>query len=352
MKTFKNNGNMRKRKKRASIYQQIADYLRSGEFTILQVANAVGLNWETARNAIQTLEQIKIVSSHEKNGKTYYYMDESQLIVFNENTLMGLPMDKVTEAKTEKLFGRIVERWRLLNPDRPINKTFLQKMLVRLIKEAGIKDIPFGWYLFGECAVMQYAPCDSVSHGAEQFDLPIDAIIKDYSRFTTTKELLNHYYTQAGNELYLARIKLSDILNVPFTEESIAMLKRNLRTFLFSFVKTEENGEIIEYLNGFASMVTRLINNVSINQLEDYREDISAAFMAIWEIMATYNLYESLLKQGLYAPSVLKKHYTLQIENLKCIANNYLGILDEYCPIMNVKSSLERFKGILEKQPQ
>jgi len=352
------NGQMKKREKRANIYQQIVDYLRTGEYTILQVANADAsnkLNWETARNAIQTLEQIKIISSHKKNGRTYYYLDESRLIAFKENTLMGLPLDKIHEQKAKQLFSRFVERWGLLNPARPINKTFLQKMLIRLIKEKNIPNIPYGWYIFGECAVLQFDPCSASEFGlqaADEYDADIDAIIQEYSKFNTTKELLSHYYTQEGNELYLTRIKISDILNMPFTEDSISMLKRNIRTFLFSFVKTEDNGEIIEYLNGFASMLTRMINNNNLNQLEDYREDINTAFMSVWELIATYNLYDSLLKHGFYLPSVLKKYYTLQVENLKCIADNYLGVLDESCPIMAVRGPLDRFKGILEKQSQ
>jgi len=67
-------------------------------------------------------------------------------------------------------------------------------------------------------------------------------------------------------ELYLLRIRISELLKDTFTPESIESLKKNIRLFLFSVKKTEENGDLIEFLNGFASIYIRLANGLSPSQ--------------------------------------------------------------------------------------
>lgn len=335
----------KKRDARADIYRKIAELLREGSYNILQISEKTGINWETVRNAVDTLSKIGLISSKEENGKTYYYMDESKMLNLREDTLLGLPITKDQEELTKGLCKRIIQRWEKLGIQKTLNKTFLQKILIKVIKTEKIQNVPYGWYIFGECAVLQYdASIDSKYDIGTKYDKSIDSVIKDYSRFEGTKELLLNAYSD--NELYQLRLKISELLKDRFTTETIESLKKNIRLFILSFKMTQENEEVIEFVNGFASIYCRLANGLSIGQMEDLREDINASFMSVWEIMGTYNLYESLSEKG-FDKSILKKYYLLRLQNLKQVADCYLSTLQEFCPeLVPANDPLRRFKGI------
>jgi hypothetical protein len=343
----------KKRGIRGDIYRDITDILRTGSYNILQISEQTGTNWETVKNAVLTLQKIGIVSSKEEETRTLYYVDESKLINLRNDTLLGLPLKEEQEQITKALFNRIIERWDALNINRSLNKTFLQKMLIKLVKSEKIADVPYGWYIFGECAVLQCDPLngfDSKFSFSKKYDAAIDKIILDFSQIPDTKELLLKSYSEEGNELYLLRLRISELLKDRFIAESIESLKKNLRLFLFSFRKTEENGDLIEFLNGFASIFIRLANGLTIQQLEDLREDINASFMSVWELVGTYEFFESLVTHNYYDKSFLRKYYQLRIENLKQTADCYLSTLQEFCPeLVPITDPLRRFKGIQAK---
>lgn len=329
------------RKKRADIFKIIVDSLRSEPQTILQVSKSTDINWETVKNCIETLKTLNIIQEEERNGKTYYFVDESKLISIEENTLLGLPLNDEQKQTTYGLFKRIIERWEKIKPERKINKTFLHKILVKLVKsEEEIKlKVPHGWYLFGECAVLQCEPVSCIEQRfdiGKKYDSKIDSIVTEYAEIPSTIELMNKQYVEEGNDLYTTRLKISDKLLNPFNENSIQELKRSLKDFVFSFKKTEENEDIIEYLNGFFSIVTRLINGLNTKELEDIRSIINDTFMSIWELMATYNLYSSLVERRYYDKATISKYYALRKGNLKHIAESYLSTLKDYCPSLNI----------------
>ncbi|RJQ21872.1 hypothetical protein C4580_01770 [Candidatus Woesearchaeota archaeon] len=324
------------RKKRADIFKDIVDSLRNGSQTILQISKATDINWETVKNCLETLKTLSIIQEEEKNGKTFYFVDESKLIQTEENTLLGLPLTEDRKNATYGLFKRIIERWEKIRPDRKINKTFLHKILVKVVKNND-KDLkfPHGWYLFGECAVLQCDPMDCKEQPYQigtEYDAKIDVVVTEYSQLSSTHELMQRQYTDEGNELYTLRLKISDKLLNKFTETSVHELKRSLKDFVFSFKKNEENEELLEYLNGFLSIVTRLINGLKLGELDDIRPVINETFMSIWELLATYNLYKSLVERGYYEKATIRKYYTLRMGNLKHIAESYLSALHDYCP--------------------
>ena len=329
------------RKKRAELYEQIVSTLKAERKTILQVANSFTppINWETTRNAIETLKEIGVLSSEDENGKTYYFVDESNLIKLEKDTLLGLPLTDDQRALTQALFNRFIHFWGKMKIAKRLNKSFLQKMLIELVKRQKIENVPYGWYLFGQCAVLQYdpdLPANSDYPIGTKYDVEIQSVIREYSQLTTTNELMQKHYHKESNELYLTRLKLTGILINELKEENISNLKRELKNFLFSFKKEENNEDLLEYINGFYSITIRIINGLNHKEVDDIRDLINEAFISVWEIMATYNLYKSLIDNHFYEIQVIKKYYSLRIANLKEAAKNYLSQLKDHCPPITV----------------
>jgi predicted transcriptional regulator len=342
---------MKKRSKLADIYNKIVETLKTGSYNILQISEKTGINWETVKNALINLESLNLVSKQTKNNKTYYFMDESKLIEFNKNTLLGLPISKKQKQTTLSLAKRIAEIWNK-KTSKPLRKTFLHKMLIKLVKEEQIKNVPYGLYLFGQCSVLQFETQELTSmQSIKKYDEQINEIVEKYSKILNTNELLEQHYIEEGNDLYLTRLKISNILINNFNEDALKSLKANLKNFLLSFKKTEDNEDLLEYINGFYSIVIKLTKELPIEELEEMRPQINDSFRHIWEIMGTYKLYESLSK--FYDKQILKKHYSLWIENLKHISEIYLSELKDNIPIKETKEdSLSRFKGIQASQFQ
>ena len=128
-------GKMAKRGTNVDIYKQIFEFLKSGKYNIHQISIATKINWETIRNTIQVLKNLNLISSEIVKGKKQYFLKDNQLLNFKQNTLLGLPLKQEQEEKTKALFKRIKERWLKKETDKILNKTFSQKIAVRLIKE-------------------------------------------------------------------------------------------------------------------------------------------------------------------------------------------------------------------------
>lgn len=332
---------------RSKIYEKVVLLLKTGSFTTLQIAEKTGINWETAKNAVETLHRINLISSHEQHNKMYYTIDEANFLQLRKGTLLGLPLSQEQEETTQALLARIKQRWTKL-VGTIIKKTFQQKILVRLIQENSIVNVPYGWYLFGECAVLSNFEEKEIKP-IVAYDQQIDRLILEHKQFMDTQELLRYDYTKKGNQLYLLRIRINHLLLKPFTNESLPSLKQDVRDLLFNFPNTKENESLVESLNAFASMIFRLVNHKNEKEMEDLRPLLNDTFSSLWELMATYNLYKSLKENDWYDEMTLQKHYKLRIEILQPIVENYLATLNDHVPTLEIQKndSITKFKGIL-----
>ena len=50
-------------KQRSQIYEDVVQLLKKGSYTTLQIAEKMNINWETAKNAVETLKRINLLSS-------------------------------------------------------------------------------------------------------------------------------------------------------------------------------------------------------------------------------------------------------------------------------------------------
>ncbi len=83
-------------------------------------------------------------------------------------------------------------------------------------------------------------------------------------------------------------------------------------------------------------MALRITTKLNLREAEEIRPIIIEAFNAVWEIIATYNLYISLESNGFYSKPEIKKYYDLRMESLKQVATEYLNHLKDYVPPLDL----------------
>ena len=336
-----------KRSFRSNLYTKIIDCLKRNNLSISEISKETEINWETTRRTLELLKQIGMLGERgDKNKRVFYIKDLKVLDQENEN-ILGLPLTELQRETTLSLFKKIKDIWSK-KTSRLLNKTFLQKIAIKTIKENKISDIPFGWYLFGMTCVLQCDPNNiSIKQNliGDTYDKSITKIIEKYLTFKCTYDLMKAQYIEESNDLYLTKLKFSTDLLYEFREDNISFLKKRVLDLAFNFKKFEDNEDIVELIEGFISIFGQLANNLSIKTLEELRPNILETFKALWNCMATYNLYRSLLDNGFYEKDLLAKFYLLNINSLKEICEDYLDFLNDFVPKKEIKDSLTKFKG-------
>ena len=331
-----------KRSNRSDIYDKIIDILKKEPLSISEISKQTGLNWETTKRNLEILRQVGVVGEEEIKNKRVFSIKDITILEGNQDTLLGLPLREEQREATKSLFKKVKDIWNK-NDEERINKTFLQKIAVKIIKDTGIKDIPYGWYLFGMMSVLQCDPSQEIEVKKDvlgnSYNNKISEIVIYYQKnFKNTNDLMIHQYLEEGNDLYLTKLKLqNDFLN-HIEKEDLYNIHKRLTDFIFNFKKTEENKEIIDLVEFFVSIVGRLINKVDINEIENIRPNILGAFESLWKCIATYNLYDSLVKNGFYKKEELYKYYLLKVIPLIDVCKECLSFLNDFLP----KESLDK----------
>jgi DNA-binding transcriptional regulator YhcF (GntR family) len=264
--------------KRSDIYKDIVEALKGGNDNIHQIAESKTLNWKTVKVALDSLVAAGLVQSKDKK----YILKQN--LNLNEHTLLGLPLSK----EQEKGFCEIANRIQQLSKKR-LNKTFLQKAVVEVIKRDKIQNLPYGWYIYGECCVHKLEPDRLKQFGSNtNHDTTINYILKEFSEYQNTDLLLEHLYEKEHNGLYLHKLNMISLLKQPFSTETIDILKRELRQMLFSLARDNFPGEIFNYFDAFSSSVT-MLSKLSLADFESQRMEIIEAFTTTWNLLSVTN---------------------------------------------------------------
>lgn len=340
---------MKERSYRSNLYNNIINLLKKEVASISDISEKLHINWETTRDTLEILKQVGILDERLEGNKRMFFIKNADLLGQEEDTILGLHLTDEERETTSSLFKRIKFIWDK-KTNRPINKTFLQKIAVKLVKENQIKNIPYGWYLFGMTCILQVDPNEiNVKRDfiGDKYDNQIKKVVEEYSKFSSTEDLMNFQYTEEGNDLYLTKLKLGKDFLYNFKEDDLSLLKKRVLELSFNFKKTEDNQDIKELLDGFISIFGQLVNKLSIKELEDIRSNISETFKVLWDCIATYNLYKSLLDNNFYDKEVLFKSYSIKIKVLNKVCESYLDHLYDLVPKKEIKNDLSKFKGVL-----
>lgn len=342
-----------KRSQRSNLYKDILNCLKKGEFSISEISKDTGMNWETAERNLNVLKEIGLVEEKKEENRRVFFIKDKTPLEEEKDTLLGLPLTKQQRENTFSLFKVIRDEW-VKQTDRPLNKTFMQKIAVKVIKEANITSIPYGWYLFGQMTLVQCNPLSELPAEVNGFGYNyqdnVKKVVSEYLEYPNTNALMNAQYSEEHNALYLAKLGFVNAISNPITDKDVVMLKRKLLDIRFSLIKDGENEQIVELVDAFISIVGFLLGNLKPNELEEIKPNVMESFRSLWNCIATYDLYKDVVDKEFYEKGLAYKYYLLRINPLIDICEGDLCFIKEFMPKLNQEDDPSlRFKGIISK---
>jgi hypothetical protein len=337
-----------KRKTKKQLIQRIIQLLEQSPRTMNELAVLLTSNWDTVRKNLELLKTINVVEDFDKEGQKYFKVAHKEPLSLREDTLFGIPISKENENLCKFLFRKIKEEWIKVKGVAP-NKTEMQKAVVELSDKLSL-NVPAGWYLFGKMCVLQYEP--SVEYSSPDFKIDklnpaVKEVVKDLTAHKYTEELMIKQYKKYKKAIYLIRLQLKKLFDYQFDDKTKNEIIKLSYFFLSKFNKKEDNLKIYEILEIYVSALNQIILKKKESEIEQIRDLLRESFVAVWELIAAYNLLDSLVEGNFgYDRNELWKYFYQRIDTLILICEDYLAELMNYCPKEEkIEDEFTKFKG-------
>jgi len=353
MSTIFYHGMVRKTKKQ--LIQRIIQLLENKPMTVNEISVAVGSNWDTIYKALDLLKSINLVLEVGKGNKKIFKKVDDTNIPKREDTLFGIPISRECEDLCYYLFNKVKQKWIQKTKQKP-NRTQMQKVIAEIADNIELPyKIPRGWYLFGQVCVLE---CDPKQEYHSEFknnipglDKEIDNAIEIYSKYDKTRDVLFEQYQRKNKVLYLARLKLKQLLYYELNQETKPLVSKILNSFVMNFPRKEDNKDIVKLLDAYISIVNRLF--IEKKELEELHNLIVDCFISLWELMASYNLFNDLINGDYgYKYEILRKYFEPRFDTLIVLCEDYLKELDSYLPSKEIDKNSKLFKLMGSAKPR
>lgn len=338
---------MRKTKKQ--LVQRILQLLENKPMTRNELSEKVGSNWDTIENALGLLKSVGLIMEVKEGNKKIFKKAEESRVIKRNDTLLGIPITTEAEELCKYLFLKVKERWLKKTKEVP-NKTQMQKVIAEITETVSLPiKIPCGWYLFGKLCILEYDPeqeyFTNFKGNISNLSEGIDKAIEIYINCKNAREVLFEQYQRKNKLLYLARLKLQQLLSYEITQENKQLISKLLHAFIINFSRREDNREIISLLDCYVSIVNQILLEKSGKELGDIQNTINDCFISLWELLATYNLFDDLVNGDYgYEYEILKKYFDPRNETLVALCKEYLAELNSSLSIKPVDKNSQLFK--------
>ena len=310
--------------RRGEIYNLIVGVLKTENLNIQQISQRTGVRWETVRNAVESLEEAGFLK---KDGRVFKLDGEFQY--FDDETILGVPLDEDQKKTYFQIANRIKEF-------KNYNKTFLQKAVISVIKKEKL-DLPYGWYLFGECTPVKL--CDETLQGygsTRKHDKAICETITEFDKYHNTVDLMEEQYQD--KPLYSSRLHIDQIFKGDLDQNAMKLLELHVKQMLF---KVEDPAS--EYLDAFLSSVA-MLKRLSDEDLEAVKMDVYSTFRIIWELIGTQQFKETSQLDN------IDFQYETRMTTLKSLASEYLANLKDYWPQVEFTDHIKKMQDKYKKK--
>ncbi|MDP2750928.1 MAG: hypothetical protein Q8O89_08920 [Nanoarchaeota archaeon] len=304
------------RKNKIRIISAVLDKIDKKALTINEIAEAIDSHWLTVREVVVFLEKHKLIEGIDEQGERKYKISEGH--PREELTYFSIPTDTKTKALALYLFNKIKETW-LSTKGEMINKTFSQKIAIDVI-EALKLDIPCGWYKFGKITLFNIDPNKdygsiSTPQNSEEIDAQIQKSVDKFKGLKYTWEIRKVQYEEYNNVQYQINQNLELIGNNMIdleSEQNKKALTVQLEKLKNQIQDNNETKEIKLTLMNFISLINNyMLTGVHLNEIKDL---LHKSYESVWDVVATYNFYQSLSENEKYDKKILKSYFDPYIE--------------------------------------
>ncbi|MFH0862735.1 MAG: hypothetical protein V1875_06885 [Candidatus Altiarchaeota archaeon] len=337
--------------------RQVLKSLQDRPKSISDIKAEAETDWDSARKALEFLTSIGQVEEIQVDGnKRVFRSKVARPPELGTDTVFQLPITSKQDNLINCLFMHIRDGWVEKTGKRP-NKTQVQKSLVDVVELCNLKkEVPSGWYYFGEMCIKHYDPERNYEYAPvpnlDSIDKCIAEVVGKKSQYLTTKDLRLNHYTEKNNPLYLTKEMLNLLPFMIFDEEGKSKLRALLTDFAMFFQKNDDNKEIVEVLNEFSSTMIYLIKTKKEEDLNQMRDELSESFNSVWQLLGSYNFYNSMYVGGWYDRQTLNPYVQPTLDALLQVARECVDELkDLRDPLtepkgINIQDTLKSFRGM------
>ena len=120
-----------------------------------------------------------------------------------------------------------------------------------------------------------------------------------------------------------------------------------------NFPEKEDNKETIQLLNAYTSILNRLFLERNEDELEELHNLIIDCFISLWELMATYNLFNDLVNGNYgYDYENLRMYFKPRFDTLIALCKDYLEELDSYLLPKEIDKNSKLYKLMGSAKPK
>ena len=299
------------------------------KITIQDISKESGISWESTKRHLELLKKLNSVREFQEGGKIYYQM----IGKVEQDTLFSIPISDEHRKIIEKTYRTIKDLCSENN--KALSKTLVQKIAVDYIEKRH-PDIARGWYLYGEMLLL---PFDPEKDYPEKLDSSENVLIKRvcdeyFSCCETSHKIRKHQYEKKDKKLYITKERLYYAL--AYDDYAEAYKKNKIRELLNEFIvyidRTVENTMLMALVEDYCSQVLALLRHGTTKQMMEARPAILDAFNAIWNLVATNEFYNSLIRY--YDKELLKDYFTEKTRTLQQMAVESLEDLSDHKPVI------------------
>lgn len=302
------------RRKKTDLIFEVLNEIRASGKTIGEIANCLNTNWDSVKDAITFLVKIghvkeDVSGSDKKYMALKYGKDNSKI-----PTYFKLPIGENIEKFSGYIFYKITELFVHKNGVIPTS-TQLQKIGVDIFDNditRKIVQVPTGWYRFGKISIFGVRQGDNFDEYKNQeldnnIDLQnvISQSVKKFSDVKNTNELRKQQYENENKIQYLTLLELQDLFNQDLDQNKDIILNK-LEIFISFIPEKSETEGVKRMFFEFKYLLLGLINQNK--NLNDFSALIYDIFSGLWDALATYNFYESLLLKNYYEKEILDEN--------------------------------------------
>lgn len=331
------------------VVEKILDVLTANPhgMTIQEISKKSGVNWDSTKRHLELFTKLGVLRENTENEKITYQKVRS----FESDTLFSIPLSNEHKEIIRKIYSSIEKVWKTVS-SKSITKTLVQKIAADVVEQR-YPEIPRGWYLYGEILLLPYDMDQQYGTGLDKIE-DIDAVKEfctEYSQCCDTSyQIRKHQYEKRKRELYLIKDKLYFQLSYLDFKDGISKnkIRQTINQFAILCERKESNAPILAVVDDFCSETLSIFRNADNSIIEKSKPSVIEAFNSVWQLVGTYELYDSLIKfydKALLAEYLFEKIKVLQGMSIESLENLHEFEFSVNSPDEDVSKMIKSFMG-------